>query len=500
MMEDFIPPMPDLSPEDAAATEQFMDDYISGKIPRYKDRLRMEDDDWYEQVQQVPLFMKEAPTAEQVASNPNLAALAAIVHDEGDPKDIAEYYRKQGNAEFVAGNKIVLGAKGTKKKVGGKELDDGMLESERLKHYRLAVQHYTMGVGVLLKNEEGSNLIEELDLQVTLYMNRSACHLSLGNYRKCLNDCEAAEAKLAEKNAAMINAIDKTNDSEEKEIVNAPKIEEIPDEQETNHDNSETVKEKPEVDFRAKIHFRAAKALNALRKYNEALEWCNKGLAGEPTNDAIIKLRKNIASEGAKYEKMRRKQDKETKKQAKELSDLVGAITLRNIKLCSSDTGEKSKSKKRSALEEDRALSKGEWFENPSSGKVALIKATTPDDDDHLTWPVYFLYPESGQSDFIMAFHETNSIRDHAQVILSQPAPWDVKHEYTIDNVDFFFGHTDPATDKAWLVKVDMGSPLLYVLQNPRLTIPGGLVQFVVLPKKGVFRENYVNDFEGILA
>lgn len=45
--------MPELSPEEAAISEQFLDDYISGKIPRYTNRLRLEDDDWEEVDQSV---------------------------------------------------------------------------------------------------------------------------------------------------------------------------------------------------------------------------------------------------------------------------------------------------------------------------------------------------------------------------------------------------------------------------------------------------------------
>jgi hypothetical protein len=37
-------------------------------------------------VQKVPLFMNRAPTAEDVANNPDLAGLAAIAHEEDDPE------------------------------------------------------------------------------------------------------------------------------------------------------------------------------------------------------------------------------------------------------------------------------------------------------------------------------------------------------------------------------------------------------------------------------
>ncbi|KNC82462.1 hypothetical protein SARC_05254 [Sphaeroforma arctica JP610] len=438
-----------------------------------------------DQVQAVPLFMRETPTAEQVANNPNLAALAAILTDDGETIEVAEYYKKEGNDAFKAGNKLVVGgAKGTKKSVGGKALDDGMVMTEKMKHYRNAVEKYTMGIGTIMKEAKTS---EEMGLLVTLYMNRSMCNLSLGNYRMCINDCEDAEAALEIKNSLPVAR--EEGEVDNKENMGA-KIEEV-----TNEDTKgeKTATQLPVVvDFRPKIHFRAAKAYLALRQYTTALTWVDKGLSGEPANDAMLKLRKEIMTEKGKYERMYRKQEKENKRVAKELRELVAAVNIRGIKLCSADTTAEDKNS-------DRALHTSEWFENSSTGKCTLIKAAQEGEEDHLAWPVYFMYPESNQSDFIQSFHETTSLMDHAKAILAEAAPWDPSHNYNPTNVEFYYGTTDPKTDKAWLVQVNKENPLLYVLQTPRLAIPGGLLQFIVLPKTGAFRTEYIKNFEGVV-
>jgi hypothetical protein len=56
-------------------------------------------------------------------------------------------------------------------------------------------------------------------------------------------------------------------------------------------------------------------------------------------------------------------------------------------------------------FEKERAfLELIETPKNPTNTPIALA-----DDEIHLKWPVVFLYPEYGQSDFIESFDETSS-------------------------------------------------------------------------------------------
>ncbi|KWU46977.1 hypothetical protein RHOSPDRAFT_31109 [Rhodotorula sp. JG-1b] len=111
----------------------------------------------------VPLFMKSLPkelggTADLKESKPGetnpsdtLAALQALAY-EGDPSEIAEGFREQGNALF------------------------------KQRKFRDAIGFYTRAL-----DEVGKDLsIEE---RRALWGNRSAANLELGNYGACLRDC-----------------------------------------------------------------------------------------------------------------------------------------------------------------------------------------------------------------------------------------------------------------------------------------------------------------------
>jgi hypothetical protein len=51
--------------------------------------------------------------------------------------------------------------------------------------------------------------------------------------------------------------------------------------------------------------------------------------------------------------------------------------------------------------------------------------------DNCLQWPVIFLYPEYGQTDFIEAFHENSAFDDHLDLMFSESPSWDSHKKYT---------------------------------------------------------------------
>ncbi len=81
---------------------------------------------------------------------------------------------------------------------------------------------------------------------------------------------------------------------------------------------------------------------------------------------------------------------------------------------------------------------------NPQETIVELV------DNDTLKWPVAFLYPEYGQTDFIKEFHESQRyllrwivkifsgsdwsisarFQDHLNVMFQESSPWDTENKY----------------------------------------------------------------------
>ena len=50
-----------------------------------------------------------------------------------------------------------------------------------------------------------------------------------------------------------------------------------------------------------------------------------------------------------------------------------------------------------------------------------------------MAWPVLFLYPEHGETDFIEEFMEDDAFADHLNAMFgpeSPPAPWDLDSKY----------------------------------------------------------------------
>ncbi|ORZ41472.1 hypothetical protein BCR44DRAFT_1422884 [Catenaria anguillulae PL171] len=113
----------------------------------------LSEDKWEEELNSVPLFMRSLPdTADE--SNPELSALQSLIYD-GTPEEIAENFKNQGNEMFRDGRK----------------------------HFPHAIRFYTQGIDQQCSDNK---------LNATLYCNRAAVHIEMGNFRKCVNDCIAA--------------------------------------------------------------------------------------------------------------------------------------------------------------------------------------------------------------------------------------------------------------------------------------------------------------------
>ncbi|XP_044286186.1 tetratricopeptide repeat protein 4 [Varanus komodoensis] len=109
---------------------------------------------WEEEFDQVPMFMKKAPTEIDPRQNPELACLQSIIFDEEQTlEEQAKTYKNEGNDYF-------------------KEKD-----------YKKAVISYTEG----LKKK-----CSDIELNTVLHTNRAAAQFHLGNYRSALNDAIAA--------------------------------------------------------------------------------------------------------------------------------------------------------------------------------------------------------------------------------------------------------------------------------------------------------------------
>ncbi|KAM9109519.1 tetratricopeptide repeat protein 4 isoform 2-T2 [Megaptera novaeangliae] len=179
-------------PESDAASEDAMDSFLE-KFQTQPYRGGFHEDQWEEEFEKIPLFMKKAPSEIDPQENPDLACLQSIIFDEErSPEEQARTFKDEGNDYF-------------------KEKD-----------YKKAVISYTEG----LKKK-----CADPDLNAILYSNRAAaqyylgalCHLELKNYVEAVNWCDeglqidATEKKLLEMRAKA----DKLKRTEQRDIRKA---------------------------------------------------------------------------------------------------------------------------------------------------------------------------------------------------------------------------------------------------------------------------------------
>ncbi|XP_042525679.1 tetratricopeptide repeat protein 4 [Dipodomys spectabilis] len=137
----------------AAAAEDDFDSFLE-KFQSQPYRGGFHEDQWEEEFDKIPLFMKKAPSEIDPKENPDLACLQSIIYDEErSPEEQAKTYKDEGNDYF-------------------KEKD-----------YKKAVISYTEG----LKKK-----CADPDLNAVLYTNRAAAQYYLGNFRSALSDVTAA--------------------------------------------------------------------------------------------------------------------------------------------------------------------------------------------------------------------------------------------------------------------------------------------------------------------
>uniref|UniRef100_A2AVQ9 Tetratricopeptide repeat domain 4 n=2 Tax=Mus TaxID=862507 RepID=A2AVQ9_MOUSE len=137
-------------PTEDASMDAFLEKFQSQP---YRGGFR--EDQWEEEFDKIPLFMKKAPSEIDPEEFPDLACLQSMIFDDDRyPEEQAKTYKDEGNDYF-------------------KEKD-----------YKKAVLSYSEG----LKKK-----CADPDLNAVLYTNRAAAQYYLGNVRSSLNDVLAAK-------------------------------------------------------------------------------------------------------------------------------------------------------------------------------------------------------------------------------------------------------------------------------------------------------------------
>ncbi|XP_013978860.2 tetratricopeptide repeat protein 4 [Salmo salar] len=298
------------------------------------------------------------------------------------------------------------------------------------KNYKKAIVSYTAG---LKKNCSDSNV------NAILLANRAAAHFHLGNMRSALNDSVAAK------------------------------------------------KFKPD---HLKTLIRGASCCMELKKYTDALLWCEEGLKQQPTDKKLLELRATADKHKRAAERDARKAKVKEKKELSEREALLAAIKERGIKLLKP----KQRPKRSSDSEDDNRGSSRAMAGLDLDG-LCSVEATGAkmflDEQGVMHWPVLFLYPEHQQTDFISAFSESSSFLDHLTLMFGEELPpWDTNRKYSPQNLQLFFEDHE----KESLYQVNPETPLIKILQHKRCFVKAGTPSFVILVNGSPFCEKFLSE------
>ncbi|KAI5306844.1 hypothetical protein KEM56_006823 [Ascosphaera pollenicola] len=211
-----------------------------------------------------------------------------------------------------------------------------------------------------------------------------------------------------------------------------------------------------------KAYYRSSTALLKVDRIEQAEDACSRGLALDPSNKSLKLNADKIAKRKAYLADLAAKKKAEEDRRRKEELVLKTALRARGIR---------TRETEQPPHLEDAVMHLDPDPVSPTSS---------------LVFPCVLLYPMDAQSDFIKAFHETQSIADHLSYIF--PLPWDSAGEYTTDKVDCYM-----ETTTGGLIKAGKKLSLLKILSGGKVEVVDDMVTINVVPtsKSSKFIEEF---------
>lgn len=296
---------------------------------------------------------------------------------------------------------------------------------------------------------------EDKALLETLYANRAACNLELQNYGATLRD------------TSQVLGLNKANE---------------------------------------KAYYRATKALIALDRCEDAVQCAKAALAVNPDNEAMRALEKKAEERLEKLAKAEEEKKERKRREEGMQKALQQALVVRGLWL---ETTPRPPDNPQPAHFDPESLPPQSSLSLPLLG---LTKWTPPDViRTPLILPLFFIYPQHAQSDFISDYHEDTPLSAYLSTIFPSSTrgslPWDTKGEYYDENLQVY-----ATTRKQRLLKLGKKLTLRQVMDQgfkeadlskgedgvkdrDGLVMRDGILSLVVVPK-GKAEKAWVEGFK----
>ena len=222
-----------------------------------------------------------------------------------------------------------------------------------------------------------------------------------------------------------------------------------------------------------KAILRGAQCCMGLKQYQQCQTWCDKGLKIEPNHQELTKLRKDSVKLLKQIERDTRKKEMEEKKKKMEADLIIDKLKSKEIVI---------ERKKGNELD----LSDVEPCHPAALHKPVHVDPSTGE----LVFPVLFLYPEFGETDFIEEFRESETLGDHIQVMFGPGAErphWDREARYTPESVAIYLESKDEQ-----LIGIKQEWSLLQAINSPGFVLKAGTPNFIVFTKNSSAHKNFL--------
>ncbi|QRV91028.1 TPR-1 domain protein [Ceratobasidium sp. AG-Ba] len=235
----------------------------------------------------------------------------------------------------------------------------------------------------------------------------------------------------------------------------------------------------------SKALFRAARALIKLRRYEEAVDACDRCLMFDPNNKDVEKT-KEIAAKGLEEELRRTYQRQQAAEREKSIKvALETALKYHGITVLRTPN------------------------DNVEPESLPQLDPPLPSDPTtaELVCRVALVYPQYAQTDLIIRFSTYDTLGAHLDTILPDPSssdgqleypPWDIKKEYTSRGVNVYV-----QTKQGRVLKLGRNKTLGDICANVRTTgkakgledglvVGQGVIAFVVVPRASEAEDRYL--------
>lgn len=223
----------------------------------------------------------------------------------------------------------------------------------------------------------------------------------------------------------------------------------------------------------AKSRWRAAQCAFYLNKFGLCTQFCEEILKRDRNDNEARDLLKRNKTKKLEIERDQRKEAAEAKRRLASFQQLTEVLKTRGIKF--------------DDLKKNKLIT--EELLRPKFLPLEDHPVHLDNDNETLSWPTAFSYPEFLFSDFYQQLSEDVVMEDCVNEMFKEPLPCDKSNSYRQSNLNIYYENR-----KAGCVhKVDLNKTIKEILNEKGFFVTGGSLLFYVVPKNSQVEREFIN-------